>query len=148
VLVAVKTSDAVSVSSREGGSRRRGCAEGCLLLVVLAGGEAVVQAAEEVCEQVALRGGVSVSGLSPALDRHHRIQGPAPAGSHHSPRGSRVYAFYATREPLEIRQRTRVDLRKTFGWRALPSAIRFATRRQMSLTRVSTTSSSRAQARA
>jgi hypothetical protein len=67
-LVAVKTSDAVSVSSGEGGCVRLGCREGGRLVVGLAGVEAVVQAAEEACVEVALGGGVPVSGLSAAVE--------------------------------------------------------------------------------
>ena len=43
------------------------------LLVGLAGGQAVVQAAEEAVEQVALRGGMVVTGLSAAV-----VVGAAP----------------------------------------------------------------------
>jgi len=59
----VKTSDAVKLSSCSvrlfGGG-----GEGDVFVVVLAGGEALVQAAEETAEQVALCGGVPVAGIA------------------------------------------------------------------------------------
>ena len=58
---AKKTSDAVKLSSCFGASCWRGRGEGGLLVVGLAGGQAVVQAAEEAAEEVALGGGVPVS---------------------------------------------------------------------------------------
>src|SRR6266480_2372970 len=62
----VQTSDAVKVSSclRK---FRDGRGEGSVLVVVLSGGQAVVQAAEEAAEQVALGGGVPVSGVAAAV---------------------------------------------------------------------------------
>ena len=41
--------------------------EGCGFVVVLAGGQAVVQAAQEPSEQVALVGGVPVAGVAAAV---------------------------------------------------------------------------------
>jgi len=41
----------------------RGGGEGDVLVVVLSGGQAAVQAAEEAAEQVALGGGVPVAGV-------------------------------------------------------------------------------------
>jgi hypothetical protein len=61
-----ETSDAVKVSSclRK---FRGGRGEGSVLVVVLSGGQAVVQAAEEAAEQVALGGGVPVAVGSAAI---------------------------------------------------------------------------------
>jgi hypothetical protein len=60
---AIKTSHAVKLSScLFGGGWCRG--EGGVFVVGLAGAQAVVQAAEEAVEQVALRGGVSIAGGS------------------------------------------------------------------------------------
>jgi transposase len=61
---AKKTSDAFKVSSCFGVCRRRGRGEGGLFVVCLAGGQAVVQAAEEPAEEVALGGGVPVAVVS------------------------------------------------------------------------------------
>ena len=61
---AKKTSDAFKLSSCVGVCRRRGRGEGGLFVVGLAGGQAVVQAAEEPAEEVALGGGVPVAGVS------------------------------------------------------------------------------------
>ena len=62
-----ETSDAVKLSSCLG-KFRGGGGEGDVLVVVLAGGQAVVQAAEEPAEQVALGGGVPVAvGLAPVV---------------------------------------------------------------------------------
>jgi hypothetical protein len=62
-----ETSDAVKLSSCLG-KFRGGSGEGDVLVVVLAGGQAVVQAAEEPAEQVALGGGVPVAvGLTPVV---------------------------------------------------------------------------------
>jgi transposase len=61
---AKKTSDAFKVSSCFGVCRRRGRGEGGLFVVGLAGGQAVVQAAEEPAEEVALGGGVPVAVVS------------------------------------------------------------------------------------
>jgi hypothetical protein len=59
---AQKTSDAIKLSSC---LRKffRGGGEGDVLVVVLSGGQAAVQAAEEAAEQVALGGGVPVAGV-------------------------------------------------------------------------------------
>jgi hypothetical protein len=61
-LVLGKTSDAIKLSSC---LRKffRGGGEGDVLVVVLSGGQAAVQAAEEAAEQVALGGGVPVAGV-------------------------------------------------------------------------------------
>ena len=59
---AMKTSHALSLSSRRGGGCVVGGGEGDVLVVVLAGVQAVVQAAEESVEEVALGGGVAVAG--------------------------------------------------------------------------------------
>jgi hypothetical protein len=59
----VKTSDAVKLSSCVGKFPGAG-GEGGGFVVVLAGGEAVVQAAEQAAEQVALGGGVPVAGVA------------------------------------------------------------------------------------
>jgi transposase len=65
---AKKTSDAVKLSSCFGPRCWRGCGEGGVFVVVLAGGQAVVQAAEEAAEEVALGGGVPVSvGFAPVV---------------------------------------------------------------------------------
>jgi hypothetical protein len=62
----VKTSDAVNLSSCLAGFP--GCVgEGGGFVVVLAGGQAVVQAAEHAAEQVALGGGVTVAGVAAAV---------------------------------------------------------------------------------
>jgi len=61
---AKKTSDAFKLSSCVGVCRRRGRGEGGLFVVGLAGGQAVVQAAEEPAEEVALGGGVPVAVVS------------------------------------------------------------------------------------
>jgi len=61
---AKKTSDAFKLSSCFGVCRRRGRGEGGLFVVGLAGGQAVVQAAEEPAEEVALGGGVPVAVVS------------------------------------------------------------------------------------
>jgi hypothetical protein len=58
---AFETSDAVKLSSCFGVRRRRGRGEGGLFVVVLAGGQAVVEAAEEPAEEVSLGGGVPVA---------------------------------------------------------------------------------------
>jgi hypothetical protein len=61
--VTLETSDAVKLSScsvRLFG----GVGEGDVFVVMLAGGEALVQAAEEAAEQVALGGGVPVAGVA------------------------------------------------------------------------------------
>jgi hypothetical protein len=56
----MKTSHAIKVSSGRLGADRRG-GECGVLVVGLAGAQAVVQAAEEAVEQVALCGGVPVT---------------------------------------------------------------------------------------
>jgi hypothetical protein len=61
-----KTSDAVKLSSCLGKFFRSG-GEGDVLVVVLSGGQAAVQAAEEAAEQVALGGGVAVAGVFAAV---------------------------------------------------------------------------------
>jgi NADPH:quinone reductase len=61
-----ETSDAVKLSSSSG-KFLRGVGEGDVLVVGLAGGQAVVEAAEEAAEQVALGGGVPVTGIAPAV---------------------------------------------------------------------------------
>ena len=62
----VKTSDAVKLSSCLAGLL--GCGGECGgFVVVLAGGQAVVEAAEHAAEQVALGGGVPVSGIAAAV---------------------------------------------------------------------------------
>jgi hypothetical protein len=61
-----KTSDAVKLSSCLG-KFFRGVGEGDVLVVVLSGGQAAVQAAEEEAEQVALGGGVPVVGVAAAV---------------------------------------------------------------------------------
>jgi WD40 repeat protein len=63
---AMKTSDAVKLSSCCG-KFLRGVGEGDGLVVVLAGGQAAVEAAEEPSEEVALGGGVPVAGLAAAV---------------------------------------------------------------------------------
>ncbi len=65
-IIADKTSHAVKLSS---GLRGGGCCggKGGVLVVGLAGVQAVVQAAEEAVEQVALRGGVPVTGGSASV---------------------------------------------------------------------------------
>ena len=65
-FTAGQTSDAVKLSSCLGKFFRCG-GEGDGLVVVLAGGQAVVQAAEEAAEQVALGGGVPVAGVFAAV---------------------------------------------------------------------------------
>ena len=66
-LLLGKTSDAVKVSSRLG-KFFGGGGECDGFVVVLAGDQAVVQAAEQACEQVALGGGVPVAGgLAPVV---------------------------------------------------------------------------------
>src|SRR5690242_14341107 len=62
-LVLGKTSDAIKLSSC---LRKffRGGGEGDVFVVVLSGGQATVQAAEEAAEQVALGGGVPVAGVA------------------------------------------------------------------------------------
>jgi hypothetical protein len=68
-----ETSDAVKLSSRFGVCGRGLGGEGGVLVVDLAGGQAVVEAAEEAAEQVALGGGVPVAaGLG---TRHDQKQG-------------------------------------------------------------------------
>jgi hypothetical protein len=62
-----ETSEAVKLSSCFGVCCGCGRWEGGVLVVVLAGGQAVVQAAEEPVEQVALGGGVPVSGVAAAV---------------------------------------------------------------------------------
>jgi hypothetical protein len=62
----VKTSDAVKLSSCLGDFLGGGGECGGLV-VVLAGGQAVVEAAEQAAEQVALGGGVPVSGIAAAV---------------------------------------------------------------------------------
>ena len=63
-----ETSDAVKLSSCFGACGRRGRGEGGCFVVVLAGGQAVVEAAEEACEEVALGGGVPVAiGFAPVV---------------------------------------------------------------------------------
>ena len=63
-----KTSDAVCLSSCGGLCRGYGAGEGGVFVVVLAGGQAVVQAAEEPSEEVALGGGVPVAvGFAPVV---------------------------------------------------------------------------------
>src|ERR1700733_8182720 len=59
---AVQTSDAVKLSSRLG-KFFRWCGEGDGFVVVLPGGQALVQAAEQAAEQVAFGGGVPVAGV-------------------------------------------------------------------------------------
>jgi hypothetical protein len=61
-----ETSDAVKLSSCCG-KFLRGVGEGDGLVVVLAGGQAAVEAAEEPSEEVALGGGVPVAGLAAAV---------------------------------------------------------------------------------
>jgi len=61
-----KTSDAVKLSSCLGKFFRSG-GEGDVLVVVLSGGQAAVQASEEAAEQVALGGGVPVAGVFAAV---------------------------------------------------------------------------------
>jgi hypothetical protein len=61
-----KTSDAVKLSSCCG-KFLRGVGEGDGLVVVLPGGQAAVEAAEEPSEEVALGGGVPVAGLAAAV---------------------------------------------------------------------------------
>ena len=61
-----KTSDAVKLSSCLGKFFRSG-GEGDVLVVVLSGGQAAVQASEEAAEQVALGGGVAVAGVFAAV---------------------------------------------------------------------------------
>jgi hypothetical protein len=64
----LETSDAVKLSSCFGVCRRRGRGEGGLFVVGLAGGQAVVEAAEEASEEVALGGGVPVAvGFAPVI---------------------------------------------------------------------------------
>src|SRR5215475_4484650 len=64
----LETSDAVKLSSCFGVRRRCGCGEGGLFVVVLAGGQAVVEAAEQPSEQVALGGRVPVAvGFAPVV---------------------------------------------------------------------------------
>jgi SRSO17 transposase len=65
-FTADETSDAVKLSSYCG-KFLGGAGEGDGLVVVLAGGQAAVQAAEEPSEQVALGGGVPVAGLAAAV---------------------------------------------------------------------------------
>src|SRR5437763_1231295 len=62
MLGAVQTSHAVKVSSRSLLGSGRGCWEGDVLVVGLSGIEAVVQAAQQPVEQIALGGGVPVTG--------------------------------------------------------------------------------------
>ena len=63
---APETSDAVKLSSCPAGLL--GCGGECSgFVVVLAGGQAVVEAAEEAAEQVALGSGVPVSGIAAAV---------------------------------------------------------------------------------
>jgi hypothetical protein len=63
-----ETSDAVRLSSCSGLCCWCGCGEGGVLVVVLAGGQAVVQVAGEASEQVALGGGVPVAvGFAPVV---------------------------------------------------------------------------------
>ena len=63
---ALETSDAVKLSSCPVGLL--GCGGECGgFVVVLAGGQAVVEAAEEAAEQVALGGGVPVAGIAAAV---------------------------------------------------------------------------------
>ncbi len=62
----VKTSDAVKLSSCPG-DFLAGSGEGGGLVVVLAGGQAPVQAAEHAAEQVALGGGVPAAVLAAAV---------------------------------------------------------------------------------
>jgi transposase len=65
--LAMETSDAVWLSSGDGMCGVAG-GEGGVLVVVLAGGQAVVETAEESAEQVALGGGVPVAvGLAPVV---------------------------------------------------------------------------------
>ena len=66
VGAAEETSDAVKLSSCLAGFLPDG-GEGDGLVVVLAGGQAAVQAAEEPSEEVALGGGVPVAGLAAAV---------------------------------------------------------------------------------
>ena len=63
---AAQTSDAVKLSSCCG-KFLCGVGEGDGLVVVLAGGQAAVEAAEEPSEEVALGGGVPVAGLAAAV---------------------------------------------------------------------------------
>src|SRR5215472_12727066 len=63
---AVKTSDAVKLSSCCG-EFLCGLGEGDVLVVVLPGGQAAVQAAEEPSEEVALGGGVPVAAVAAAV---------------------------------------------------------------------------------
>ena len=65
-LAAPQTSDAVKLSSCPG-KFSGGGGEGDGFVVVLAGGQAVVEAAEQASEQVALGGGVPVSGVAAAV---------------------------------------------------------------------------------
>jgi hypothetical protein len=67
VLTTVQTSEAVRLSSCFGVCGGCGRGEGGVFVVVLAGGQAVVQAAEEPAEEVALGGGVPVSGVAAAV---------------------------------------------------------------------------------
>jgi len=62
-----ETSDAFNLSSRGDVGLVGGGGEGGVFVVELAGGEAVVEAAEEPAEQVALGGGVPVAGLAAAV---------------------------------------------------------------------------------
>jgi hypothetical protein len=63
-----ETSDAIKLSSCFGVRRRCGRGEGGLFVVVLAGGQAVVEAAEQPSEQVALGGRVPVAvGFAPVV---------------------------------------------------------------------------------
>ena len=65
---ALETSDAVKLSSCVGVCHWRGRGEGGLFVVVLAGGQAVVEAAEKQAEEVALGGGVPVAvGFAPVV---------------------------------------------------------------------------------
>ena len=73
-LWAIETSDAVKLSScwrrfllSGCGGQGLGGREGDGLVVVLAGEQAVVQAAEHAAEQVPLRGGVPVAGVAAAV---------------------------------------------------------------------------------
>jgi hypothetical protein len=65
--LAMETSDAFNLSSRGDVGLVGGGGEGGVFVVELAGGEAVVEAAEEPAEQVALGGGVPVAGLAAAV---------------------------------------------------------------------------------
>src|SRR5579859_712416 len=62
-----ETSDALNVSSGDGVVGLGGWREGSVLVVGLAGGQAVVEAADEAVEQVSLGGGVPVAGGAAAV---------------------------------------------------------------------------------